>query len=711
MQENNLQDFDSFDEIDLTHLFTLLRRNFWLLLLGLLLAGGAAFLFSRYQTPIYEAKTQVMVVRSASSSPVSDVTQALNVTQLSQTYVELLSQDWLRELVVAQIGGELEEDAVKISAATNTQIIKIRVEDPQPARAIAVADALVKVLLEQNAAIQANRNLDAEQSLNVQIAEAEQQILDIQATLEAAKEKKVSDEVATAQEGIASTQAEITAIEGEIKDLEALWTDGRARIQLYTEEGRLRSYQANLAVLLKRYSAMEAQLPPAEATPPPEGEDEATIALREDMAALGIQINETNDQIAKVQEKIAWLTPLTEEDGVDIALTEKENELAVQQALLASYQAIVTELLSTGESKKADENIATIEDNLDLHKQIYLNLLDSRETLRREREQNMTNLIQLTPAAASNAGEPVRPRILLNTALGAIAGLILAVALVLLSDFLDSTLKTREDIENTLKIPVMGRLLTLEESETQKDGPYVVHVPRSPAAEAFRSLRTNLEYLGIDEPLKSILVSSPGAAEGKTTVAANLAAVIAQSGKRVVILDADLRRPRMHREMGLVNRVGLSDIIRDKIALEDAIQPWGDDLNLSVITSGGIPPNPAEMLGSEKMTTILAQLEARFDTVIIDSTPTLVTDSQLIAARAGGVLLVLWPGRTQAEAARATVEQYRRVGARILGAVLNNQSGNGYGYDGYSAYQYYQYDQGSQKGGFQLPWRRKAKKR
>jgi capsular exopolysaccharide synthesis family protein len=259
-------------------------------------------------------------------------------------------------------------------------------------------------------------------------------------------------------------------------------------------------------------------------------------------------------------------------------------------------------------------------------------------------------------------------------------------------DLLDTTIKTHEDVERVLNLPIMGYSLAMETADGDQQGPYVLRVPRSPAAEAYRSLRTNLEFIGVDKPLKSILISSPGASEGKTTIASNLAAVIAQSGKRVVLLDADFRRPRVHHEVGLVNRVGLSDVFRDRLPLKDVIQKW-DGLSLSVVTSGGIPPNPAELLASEKMRQILDELQSEFDIVIIDSTPTIVTDSQLIAARVDGVLLVLWPGRTNADAARSAVEQYRRVGARMLGVVMNNiLPGQGYGYAPYANYHYYRYD-------------------
>ena len=701
MQENNLQEFDTFDEIDLTHLFNLLRRNFWLLLLGSLLAGGAAFGVSRYQTPIYEAKTQVMVTRASSSGAVTDVTQTLNTQQLGLTYVELLSQNWVRDEVADIIGGTV--GGISITAATNTLVINIIAEDPDPNRAALIADTLVQVLVAQNDAIQSGRYTDAEQGLNLQIQQIQSQIAEVQVQLDLARTGALDQKIIQIQEKIGSTQSNIEVTNADIFELESI-TTARAGVLLLNSQDRIIQLQAQLENQLIEYQSLNDQLG---SDPLVDQDPQYAELLQAQMSEKGIAINTTREEISALESDILWLTPLAEEGALEKALSDKKDYLALQEILLTSYQETYTGLLISGDVKVDTEEVAKLEKDLNLYQQIYLNLVNNRENVRLDKMQNMPNVIQVNPALPSKS--PIRPRVSSNTVLGAIAGLILAIAVVLLIDFLDTTLKTREDVEKALKLPVMGHLLELEKSEIEKDGPYVVHVPRSPASEAFRSLRTNLEFIGVDGALRSILVSSPGASEGKTTVAVNLAAVIAQSGKRVLILDADLRRPRVHSEMGLVNRIGLSDVFRDKVELKDAIQPW-DGLDLSVITSGGIPPNPAELLGSEKMGRILSELEAEFDMVIIDSTPTLVTDSQLIAARADGVLLVLWPGRTQAEAARATVEQYRRVGARMLGAVLNNiQPGQGYG--GYNNYVYYRPDQEATQNGFKMPWNRKEKKK
>ena len=713
MENNRTQDFEAFETLDIKRFVDSLRRGIFWIILGLTLGIGAAFLASKLQTPIYAASTQVMAARSNTQSPVTDITQQLSSQQVAQTYVELLLQDWVRDNVAARVGGErIGENQIDVNAATNTQIIRINVEDADPARAVLIANTLVQVLSEQNESIQSTRYNDTEASLELQINELEGKIAEIQADLGKATSEALTEQLTNAKTNINLTQESINAIETEIARLNAVGNTVRAQALLATNQSRQDQNQLLLTQQLAEYQALQDKL----ATDPQVQQDAAlATAIQSQMAELGVTINNTRNQISSLEEEINWLTSLTEAGVFDKTLDDKEHELTSQQELLVSYQEIYTKYLVTGKVDGTTDEITSLEKNLNLYQQIYLNALNNREAVRLARMQNVTNIVQLNPAIASET--PVRPRVLFNTILGGVAGLIVSITAILLMNSLDTTIKTREDVERTLNMAVLGYSLHMDAKDNSRPGPHVVSFPRSPAAEAFRSLRTNLDYIAVDKPLKSILISSSGASEGKTTVAANLAAIIAQSGKRVVLLDADLRRPRLHHEFGLLNRVGLSDIFLEKTPLKNAIQVW-DDPYLSVITSGGIPPNPAELLASEKMRKILDELESMFDFVVVDSTPTIVTDSQLIAARVGGVLLVLSPGATPAEAARTTVEQYRRVGARLLGIVMNNVQDNQSYYNGYAPYSNYTYYQhgskgssngrnASSKGKLKLPWQRK----
>jgi|SRR5581483_12368286 len=202
--------------------------------------------------------------------------------------------------------------------------------------------------------------------------------------------------------------------------------------------------------------------------------------------------------------------------------------------------------------------------------------------------------------------------------------------------------------------------------------------PRSPIAEAFRTLRTNLEFSNLDKTLRAILVTSADAEEGKSTTLANLAVTIAQSGKRVILVDADLRRPTQNQIFGLKNNVGLSDMVRDDALLADPPLQETTVPNLKVLTSGQLPPNPAEILGSKRMSEILAALQERADIVLFDAPPVLaVTDAAVLSNKVDGVLLILSAGKTKRENAKKAQAQLEKVNARVIGAVLNNVQADG----------------------------------
>lgn len=197
--------------------------------------------------------------------------------------------------------------------------------------------------------------------------------------------------------------------------------------------------------------------------------------------------------------------------------------------------------------------------------------------------------------------------------------------------------------------------------------------PRSPIAEAYRTLRTNLDFSNLDKSLRALVVTSAGPDEGKSTTLANLAVTMAQGGKRVILVDCDLRRPTLHQLFGLKNNVGLTDMVRDDAALANPPLQDVSVSNLQVMTTGPLPPNPAEVLGSKRMQEILAALLARADLVLLDAPPVIaVTDAAVLASKVDGVLLVVSAGKTKRDDARKAQAQLEKVNARVVGAVLNN---------------------------------------
>lgn len=196
--------------------------------------------------------------------------------------------------------------------------------------------------------------------------------------------------------------------------------------------------------------------------------------------------------------------------------------------------------------------------------------------------------------------------------------------------------------------------------------------PRSPVSEAFRALRTNIDFSSVDETIQVIMVTSSGPEEGKSTVSANLAAAYAQADKKVLLIDADLRKPTAHKTFSLSNRFGLSSLLSQQAVLEDTVQDSGVS-NLSIMTSGPIPPNPAEMMASNRMSTLLQDLRQRYDVILIDTPPLLaVTDAQIMASKSDGVIMVVSYGKVKRDIAVKAKSNLDRVGAKMLGVVLNN---------------------------------------
>ena len=414
----------------------------------------------------------------------------------------------------------------------------------------------------------------------------------------------------------------------------------------------------------------------------------STQSLSEQIAQVKSQMEPLQAEVSQLQKDIALLTPAWSQER-KVKVAEMQSRLDQLTPLLNLYQQIYTNLVVLGSPGSSVENnslmVTRLQSTLQLYQQIYLNLINSREAIRLARLQNTPNVVQLETARVPTA--PVRPQPLTDTLMAGLIGFMLAVGYAFAVEYLDDTIKTPEDVERELGLHVIAYIAEMQGAEASDEFLYVARQPRSPVSEAFRSLRANLEFASVDKPLHTILVTSPGPGEGKTTIAANLAAIIAQAGRSALLMDADMRRPRVHRVLGIPNRIGLSDLFRERVPLRSVYSDWKESAELSVITSGSLPPNPAELLGSERMSDILDEATKSVNTVVIDSPPTLVADAQVLAARVDGIVFVIRPGVTRRDAARAAYEQFQRAGGRVLGCVFNRIPRDREHY--YSGYRYY----------------------
>lgn len=296
----------------------------------------------------------------------------------------------------------------------------------------------------------------------------------------------------------------------------------------------------------------------------------------------------------------------------------------------------------------------------------------------------------VTPASVPTS--PVEPQPLRTGIIFLLFGLVLGLGLALLREFLDDSVKSKDDFERVAPgLPVLG-LIPVVSAWRGKETPYMVSLddPTSPAAEAYRTLRTSIQFLGLDQPMRTLQVTSANPQEGKTTTLSNLAVALARSGATVAIVCCDLRRPRVHEFFGLSNDVGFTSVLLGKVGLAAAMQEVPDQARLSLLASGPLPPNPSELLSSKRTVEVLGSLQAEYDIVLIDAPPVLpVTDALVLSGRVDATLLVAVAGATTRKEAARAVELLRQVDAPLVGAVLNGVDTEGsYGY----AYQSYRYE-------------------
>lgn len=288
----------------------------------------------------------------------------------------------------------------------------------------------------------------------------------------------------------------------------------------------------------------------------------------------------------------------------------------------------------------------------------------------------------VTKAVAS--ASPIRPTPKRNAILGLLVGLILGVAVAFLVDQVDDSIRNKDDLERLAGgLPVIGVIPKIQGWKNRAE-PLLVSQsePSSPAAEAYRTLRTSIQFFGVDRKMRTILVTSATAGDGKSTTISNLGVVLARAGQRVAVVSCDLRRPRLHEFFGLSNTVGFTSVLVGSAPLAAALYSVAGDDRLRVIPSGPLPPNPSELLSSRRTAEIVTALEAQCDAVLIDCPPVLpVTDAAVLSARVDGVLVVATAGSTTGKEISRAVELLRQVDAPIVGVVLNGApTDEAYGY-------------------------------
>lgn len=392
--------------------------------------------------------------------------------------------------------------------------------------------------------------------------------------------------------------------------------------------------------------------------------------------------------------------------------TSLENEIANVQEDIARTQANLANATDDAQRQRYEASLAQYRSTLS-------SLVNNYQQIRLAEVQATNNVVVVKPAVAPQT--PIRPRTATNVLLAAVVGAMIAAGAAFLIEYLDDTIKSPDDVARVSGLSTLGAIARLKEAGAQRQ--LIAWMSsKAPESEAYRTLRTNIQFSSVDKPIRTLVVTSSGPSEGKSTTAANLAIVMAQTGQKVVLVDADLRRPVLHKTFSIPNNIGITTALLagDDVDLQSYLQPTEID-NLMLITSGPIPPNPSELLGSQRMKNVIERLAQLADIVIFDTPPVLVvTDAAVLSRQSDGVLLIADAGGTREPALAHAVEELRKTGANILGVALNRLDSRSRGYYYYYYYYYYTDESGVRRrrseGGngngrglrLRLPWQQKA---
>jgi capsular exopolysaccharide synthesis family protein len=399
------------------------------------------------------------------------------------------------------------------------------------------------------------------------------------------------------------------------------------------------------------------------------------------MQTLNKQIDAARQDLASEIDKVVgsiraeFAAARQKEDGLQQSLDAQQRESLGLDRKMLDYAQLEREATS--------------------NRQLYENLLMRAKETNAAGEYRGTN-IQVLDRAEIPYG-PILPQTSRDLVVAAIAGCMLALALAFGFEYMDSRIKVPEEIKTHLQLPFLGMIPVFTGADRNGEAPLLAADAPPAFAEAIRALRTAVLFSTADEKARTVVVTSTGPHEGKTLVSSSLAITLAQAGQRTIVVDADMRRPRMHEALGRSQEPGLSNVLVGEASLADAARSTSVP-NLTFIGAGHIPPNPVELLVSPRYQDLIADLKRRYDWVIIDAPPVMpVTDAAVVANTAGGVIFVVGSEMTPRQNAAAAVEQLRGAGARFIGAVLNrvNVQRHSYYYSPYYRKEYGKYYQRS----------------
>jgi len=698
--------------MDIRAYWRVIRKRWPAAVLATVATVAVAFVYTYRQPKIYEATCQIVIEPMTPQvlQGVKDVVELGTGTywatkEFYETQYRIIQSTAVAQRVAEKLGLNSDPEfrdpsgqnpiavaraiqaRVRVVPVKDSRIGSIVVEDTKPQRAALIANTLGETYIEYNLDYKLEGAKTANSWLSEQAVEYK---------------KKLRD----SELGLYEFRRQRNLLAARLDDRQNMTAKNLDHVS--EELSRIRLKRIEIEATRKLIVAARDNMSAAESIPEVQASSVVTnlrssfVQLVKERAELVSKYGPEHPKMKMIEAQILAIKTAYQKEISNVLATFENQYKAIVEQERALLRVMEDEKQEAIELSKVEVEYIPLSREAEENLKLY-NLISARE-----REIDLTGLLRTNNVRllerATVPGSPVRPRPMQSLMLALLLGVSLGVGLVFLMETFDNTLKSPSDVESTLGIPVLGMVpiiggkdgsATPEKIRERDLG--IFTDPKSLAAECCRSIRTNILFMSPDHPPHTIVVTSPSPQEGKTTTTINLAVTMSEAGGRVLVIDTDMRRPRLHRSFGVPNQVGLSTVVVGKSTLDEAIKRT-EVPNLDVLCCGPVPPNPSELLHAEKFAEVIRECARRYDRVILDSPPTsAVTDPAVLGNLCDGVILVVKGGETKRESALMARRQLLSAKAKILGVIVNeiDFSNPAYGYQYYYYRDYARYGYGS----------------
>lgn len=687
------------------------KRRWWVVLafLAVVVATGA---ITFTMPPVYQAGTKLLLEQrdktlSALGSQMAEFAELSSLSRTGSpldTQAELLKsvpvvmnvikRVNLRNLVTGELmTSEQFLGSAKVTQIKGTDILQISFQHTDPIVATQVSDVWAQVFVEQNR--QANR-MEASSAAKFIKSQLEKTKEDLAAAERDLRDYKTQHGAVDLNEEARASVQGMATLEAELRQATAAQNEAASRVSALRNQLGMSAHQAMIATAVSQDTTIQnlrKQLLELETSPvlsnasltPDHPEVKALQSrisvIRRTLAQEAAQV--VGRQYGGGDGARSNLDPIRQ--GLTKELVGAEIDALGFQTRVDSLSRVVGTFngrLATLPNKEL--NLTRLMRNASVTAELYKMLLQKHEEARIQEAMNVGNVRIVEEATLPE--RPVKPKKLQNMLVAIVVGLMAGIGVAMFLEYLDDSIQTTDDAEDAVQLTTLGIIPWVRSRESAQL--VALTDPRSPASEAYRTLRTNIKFLSADTAIRTLTVTSAGPEEGKSTTIANLAISFAQSGKKVLVVDTDMRKPTIHSVFGLPNTDGVSSVLTGERTLDECLRHTGQE-GLLVLTCGPLPPNPAELLESQRMTNLIEELKQRFDLVLFDAPPIIaVTDASILASRVDGLLLLLGINKVTRKAARHALQLLSRAKVKVWGSVVRGvrPDNDGYYYSYYHRY-------------------------